>query len=43
MDTLNAQNLKDTIELQERPAEVDEKVCKKMNKTVCGVASLGLT
>ena len=25
MDTLNAQNLKDTLELQERPAEVDNK------------------
>jgi len=37
MDTLNAQNLKDTIELQERPAEVDEKVCKKMNRMAYGV------
>ena len=26
MDTLNAHNLKNTLELQERPAEVDDKV-----------------
>jgi len=26
MDALNAQNLEDTLELQERPTEVDEKV-----------------
>ena len=26
VDALNAQNLKDTLELQEKPAEVDEKV-----------------
>ena len=26
MDTLNAQNLEDTLELQERPTEVDDKV-----------------
>ena len=26
MDALNAQNMKDTLELQERPTEVDEKV-----------------
>jgi len=26
MDALNAQNLENTLELQERPAEVDEKI-----------------
>ena len=37
MDTLNAQNLKDTFEFQERPTEVDEKIWKKMNRMACGV------
>ena len=43
MDTLNAQNLKDTLELQERLAEVYEKVWKKMNRTACGVTRSFLT
>jgi len=37
MDALNAQNLEDTLELQERPTEVNEKVWKKMNRTACGI------
>ena len=37
MDALNAQNLEDTFELQERPTEVNEMVCKKMNRTACGI------
>ena len=37
LDALNAQNLGDTFELQERPVEVDEKVWKKMNRTGYGV------
>ena len=31
-DALNTQNLEDTLELQEWPTEVDEKVWKKMNR-----------
>jgi len=36
-DALNAQNLKEALELQEKPAEMDEKVRKKMNKIACRV------
>ena len=43
MDALNAKNLEDTLEFQERPAEVDENVWKKMNRTACGVISSYLT
>ena len=43
MDALNAHNLKDTLELQERPGEVDEKVQKKMNRRACGVIRSYLT
>ena len=43
MDALNAQNLKDTLELQERLVKVDEKVWKKMNKTACGIIRSYLT
>ena len=42
MDALNA-NLDDTLELQERPAEVDEKVWKKMNKMTCNAIRSYLT
>ena len=37
LDALNAQFLKDSLELQEKPAHMEEKVWKKMNITVCGV------
>jgi len=37
LDALNAQNLNDALELQERSEEMEEKVWKKMNKTACGV------
>ena len=40
---LNAQNLEDTSELQEKPAEVGEKVWKKMNRTACSVIKYWLT
>jgi len=43
MDALNAQNLEDTLKLQERQAEVDEKVWKKMNRMACGVIMSYLT
>ena len=29
LDVLNAQNLKDTLELQERPSELEEKIEKR--------------
>ena len=37
LDALNAQNLEDALKLQERPAEMEEKIWKKMNRTTCGV------
>ena len=37
MDALNAHNLEDTLELQERSAEVDEKLLTKMNMTACDI------
>jgi len=37
MDALNARNKEDTLELQDRSAEVEEKVWKKMNQATCGV------
>ena len=43
MDALNAQNLKDALELQERPAKVDEKVWKKTNRTACSIIRSYLT
>jgi len=43
LDALNAQNLEDTLELQERPIEVDEKFWKKMNRTTCGIFKSCLT
>ena len=41
-DTLNAKNL-ESLELQEKPAEMKEKVWKKMNRTTCGVFRSCLT
>ena len=43
MDALDAQNLEDTLELQERPVEVDEKIWKKMNRTACDIIRSFLT
>jgi len=40
---LNAQNLEDTTELQERSAEVKEKVWKKHNRMACGIIRSYLT
>jgi len=37
LDALNTQNLKDSLELHEKSADMEEKVWKKMNRTVCGV------
>jgi len=37
MDALNALNLKDTLLLQEKPAETLEKDWNKINRTACGV------
>lgn len=37
LDALNAQSFENILELQEKPAEVKQKVWKKMNKTTCGV------
>ena len=39
LDALNAQNLEDTLESQEKPTEIKEKIWKKMNRTACGVIS----
>jgi len=36
-------NLKDTLEFQERPAKVDEKFWKKMNRTTCDIIRSCLT
>ena len=43
MDALNAQNLEDTLELDGKPDNIDEKVWKKMNRTACGVIRSCLT
>jgi len=43
IDVVNAQNLENTLELQERLAEVDEKVWKKMNRTAYNVIRSCLT
>jgi len=43
MNVLNAQNLKDTLLLQEKPAETSEKNWDKMNQTACGVIKSCLT
>ena len=43
MDTLNVQNLKKTLEFLEKPAEVEEKVWMKLNKTACGIIRSRLT
>ena len=40
MNALNVQNLEDTLELQERLTEVDEKIQKKMNRMACRVILL---
>ena len=37
LDALNAQNLKDSLELQEKPENMEVKVSKKMNITTFGV------
>ena len=39
LDALNEQNSEDSLDLQEKPAEMKEKVWKekKMNKMACGV------
>jgi len=37
LDALNAQNLEDSLELQEKPIEMEEKVWKKMNRMACEV------
>jgi len=37
LDALNVQNLEDSLELQEKPTEMEEKVRKKMNRMMCGV------
>ena len=42
-DALNAQNLENALELQKRPEEMEEKVWKKINRTVCGVIWLCLS
>ena len=43
LDALNVQNLNDTLELQEKPAEMEEKIWKKMNRKACGVIRYYLT
>jgi len=43
MDALNAQNLKDTLLLQDKPADAIEKDWNKMNHTACGVIMSYLT
>ena len=43
LDALNAQNLEDTLELDGKPDEIEEKVWKKMNRTACGVIRSCLT
>ena len=41
LDALNAQNVRDSLEFQEKPVEMKEKVWGKKNKMVC-VELLGL-
>ena len=43
MDALDAQNLQETLELQEKPKDMEDKVWKKMNRTACGVIRSCLT
>jgi len=43
MDALNAQNLKSTLVLQEKPIETSEKDCNKMNWTACDIIRSYLT
>ena len=43
LDALNAQNLEDVLELQERSEEMEEKNWKKINRTACGVIRLCLS
>jgi len=37
LDELNAQNLEDSLDLQEKLSEMEENVWKKMNRIACGV------
>ena len=39
-DALNAQNLEDTLKLQEKPANIVEKNWKKMNQMACESSNL---
>jgi len=43
MDVLNAQNLKDTLNLQEKPEDITKKDWKKMNQKACGIIKSCLT
>ena len=43
VDALNAQILDDTLELQEKPGKVNEKIWKKMNWTACDIIRPCLT
>ena len=43
MDFLNAQNLEDTLLLQEKPTETSEKDWNKMNQRACSVIRYYLT
>ena len=42
-DLLNAQNLEDTLELKEKPADLEDAVWNKMNRSTCGVIRSCLT
>ena len=42
-DALNAQNLEDTLEFESKPADLDDAVWKKMNRSACGVIRSCLT
>ena len=42
-DALNAQNLEDTLKLKEMPADLDDVVWRKMNRSACGVIRSCLT
>ena len=42
-DALNAQNLEDTLELKEKPVDLDDAVWNKMNRSACGVIRSCLT
>ena len=43
LDALNAQNLEDTLELDAKPTDLDDKTWNKMNRTACGVIRSYLT